>query len=96
MHLSCLLLLISLGWAVVPPAEAFFCRNTNHHEICILTIKRSAKYHWEYRAAVRIDGIERPIEVYNCRDRTRKQPDGTLVPFQPKDAGELICDILPK
>ncbi len=63
-----LLLFLGLSFAVALPAEASFCRNSNNHLICILSIKRSAKNYWEYRAAVSVDGVKRPLEVYNCRD----------------------------
>ncbi len=91
MKFIALLLLLTLSFAVALPAEASFCRNSNDHSICILSIKRSAKYHWEYRAAVSIDGVERPIEVYNCRDRLRVRKEGTVVPFEANGPGELIC-----
>jgi hypothetical protein len=84
-------LLLTLSFAVALPAEASFCRNSNNHSICILSIKRSAKNYWEYRAAVSVDGVERPIEVYNCRDRIRVRTDRTVVPFEPNSPGELIC-----
>ncbi len=79
-------------WAL--PAAASFCRQVNNHLICIVSIKRSAKYHWEYRAAVKIDGVPRPIELYNCRQRVRVRKDGQVVPFEPHGAGELICSTL--
>jgi hypothetical protein len=94
--LIALLLALTLSFAVVLPAEASFCRNCDHHLICILSIKRSAKNYWEYRAAVSIDRVERPIEVYNCRDRTRLRKDGTVVPFESNSAGELICRFFQK
>lgn len=86
-----LLLFLTLLFAVALPASASFCRNYNEHSICILSIKRSAKYYWEYRAVVSIDSVERLIEVYNCRARIRVRQDGTAVPFEPGDPGELIC-----
>ncbi|MBW4577740.1 MAG: hypothetical protein KME08_21120 [Aphanothece sp. CMT-3BRIN-NPC111] len=89
-----LLLLLTLSFAVALPAEASFCRNTNDHFICILSIKRSAKNYWEYRAAVSVDGVERPIEIYNCRDRLIVREDRSTVPFEPNGAGELICSVL--
>lgn len=91
-----LFLLLVVSFAVAPPAEASFCRQLNNRTICILSIQRSAKYHWEYRAAVSIDGKARPMEVYNCRDRIKIQPNGTLVPFEPRGAGELICSFFQK
>ena len=86
-----ILLFITLSFAVAFPAEAFLCRNSNDHSICILSIKRSAKNYWEYRVAISIDGVEKPMEVYNCRDRTRIDQDGNIVPFQDNGAGEIIC-----
>ncbi|MBE9125384.1 hypothetical protein IQ257_02470 [Coleofasciculus sp. LEGE 07092] len=94
MKLMTLVLFLVLSFAIAFPAEASFCRNTKDHSICILSIKRSAKYYWEYRAVVSVDGIERPLEIYNCRSRLRVQKDGTAVPFEPNGTGELICNVL--
>ncbi len=85
-----------VSFTVALPAQASFCRQSNDHLICILSIKRSAKNYWEYRAAVSIDGVKRPIEVYNCRDRFRIRNDGTVVPFEVNDPGELICNVIKK
>src|SRR4028119_1259707 len=91
-----LALVLTLSFTVALPAEASFCRNSNDHFICILSIKRSAKNYWEYRAAVSVDGVERPIEIYNCRDRIREREDRSIVPFEPNGAGELICRFFKK
>ncbi|PSB04246.1 hypothetical protein [Merismopedia glauca] len=82
-------LLLSLGLAF--PAQASTCKNYNNHKICILNIKRSAKYAWEYRVVVSVDDMKRPLEVYDCRDRVRVQPDGHIIPFSQDEAGNLIC-----
>ncbi|MBD1807017.1 hypothetical protein H6F98_16385 [Microcoleus sp. FACHB-SPT15] len=87
-------LFLMLSLAVVLPAQASFCRNSNDHLICILSIKRSAKNYWEYRAAVSVDGVKRPIEVYNCQERVRVRQDGVVVPFEPNSPGELICNLI--
>lgn len=86
-------LLFLLRWLtpVLPVEAAELCRNLNDRTVCIISITRSAKNYWEYRAAVRVDGVEHPIEVYNCRDRIRVQQDGTIVPFEPNDASKLVC-----
>lgn len=76
--------------AIAFPAAASVCRNYNGHQICILSIKRSAKNYWEYRAAVSVDGVKGDTEVYDCRDRTKIQKD-RVVPFQPSDPGGLVC-----
>ncbi len=96
MKIIALLLFLTLWFAVALPAEAAFCRNSNDRIICILSIKRSAKNYWEYRAAVSIDRVKRPIEVYNCRDRIRVRKDGIVVPFKSNGPGELICRFFQK
>ncbi|HAA28294.1 MAG TPA: hypothetical protein DCE56_12185 [Cyanobacteria bacterium UBA8553] len=96
MKFIALLLFLMLSFSIALPAEASFCRNSNEHLVCILSIKRSAKNYWEYRAAVSVDRVERPIEVYNCRARTRLRKDGAIVPFESNGAGELICRFFQK
>jgi hypothetical protein len=82
------------GLITMAPAQAApYCRTTAEHTICVLSIKRSAKNYWEYRATVRVDGIQRPIELYNCRDRLRIQKDGIVVPFEAAGAGSVICQL---
>ncbi|NJN58329.1 MAG: hypothetical protein HC879_12930 [Leptolyngbyaceae cyanobacterium SL_5_9] len=87
-------LVLILSFAIALPARAAFCRTVEEHEICILSIQRSAKNHWEYRASVSVDGVARPVEVYNCRDRQRTQKDRTVIPFAKNGPGELICTML--
>ncbi len=86
-----LTLLLILSNTVASPAMADVCRNYHGQRICIVSINRSAKNYWEYRASVTVDGVKRPQEVYNCRQKLRVQQDGTAVPFKAKDSGELIC-----
>jgi hypothetical protein len=93
-----LILLLILSIPLAYPAFASVCRNYNvygglpqGHQICIISINRSAKNYWEYRATVSVDGIKRPTEVYNCRERVKVQYDGTVLPFEQKDPGEMIC-----
>nr|WP_293105765.1 hypothetical protein [Moorena sp. SIOASIH] len=94
--IATLLLLLILSFAFAPPAVASYCRNKNNNRICILSIKRSAKYPWEYRASVSVNGVATPIEIYNCRNRIRVKKNRTVVPFQDNGPGELICSILNK
>lgn len=90
---SLLALLLWLGW--VMPAEAAVCRTTAEHQICIVEAKRSAKNHWEYQAVVRIDGVERPPERYDCRERVRiPAGSGDPIPFEAEGAGVVLCRIL--
>ena len=94
-YIALLLIIPFLWFAVALPAEAFtYCRNLNDRAICILRIQRSAKNYWEYRAVVSIDGVKKPMEVYNCRDRVRIREDGTVVSFRSRGIGELICSLL--
>ncbi|NJL62629.1 MAG: hypothetical protein HC903_13385 [Methylacidiphilales bacterium] len=88
------ILSLILSCPVAPAAQAFTCRNYNSHKICILSIKRSAKSYWEYRASVIIDGVKTPVELYDCRQRVRVSRDRTIIPFGKDDAGELICSSL--
>lgn len=106
-----LLLFLTLSFAcggqgaIAFPAFPSLCRNVSNHLICIKSINRSAKNYWEYRAVVSIDGVDRPIEVYNCRDRplsgtegdrVKIRHDGTVVPFEQQGAAELICSFFQK
>lgn len=86
-----LILLLILSNTVALPAIAAVCRNYHGQRICIVSINRSAKNYWEYRATVTVDGVKRPQEVYNCHQKLRVQQDGTIVLFKSKDPGELIC-----
>ncbi|MEB3358377.1 MAG: hypothetical protein VKK04_16750 [Synechococcales bacterium] len=94
-----LLVLLLVGWVALVvaacAAQPDLCRVLNNHTICILSIKRSAKNYWEYRAAVSVDGVRRPVEVYDCRDRHRIQSDGRAIAFESQGAGDLICRLLP-
>ncbi len=91
-----LTLLVLLCFSIAQPAAAAFCRNYQGNSICLLSIERSAKYYWEYRAAVQVNGETRPVEIYNCRDRTRTKADGKIVSFEKNGAGNLICTVLNK
>ncbi|ACK66626.1 conserved hypothetical protein [Rippkaea orientalis PCC 8801] len=94
-YLVCLLLLI-LSFFLATPVEASFCREIDGQSICIETIKRSAKNYWEYRASVKVDGVVKPIEIYNCRDRVIIEKDKTIIPFENNGVGDLICNLLKK
>ncbi len=89
-----LLLVILLTLTVAFPAQAFVCRTLGDQSVCIVQIQRSAKYHWEYRVVLRIDGVDQPLERYNCRDRLRVQTNGTRVSFDEKGVGDLICRLV--
>ena len=90
------IILLIFFFAIAPPAAASFCRNYNGNNICILSIKRSAKNHWEYRAKVSINGIKNPLEIYNCRTQIKIQKNGISQKFTPNGPGKLICSVLNK
>ncbi|HEY9700139.1 MAG TPA: hypothetical protein V6D10_22995 [Trichocoleus sp.] len=94
MKLVLALIVLLLSWAMPFSSEAAFCRVLKNQTICIMDVQRSAKYHWEYRVAVSVDGVEQPIERYNCRDRVRVRKDGTVVQFEPEDWGNTVCRIV--
>jgi hypothetical protein len=96
-------LLLILNFFAASPAFASVCRNYDvydglrlRHQICILSINRSAKNYWEYKVAVSVDGDKRPTEVYNCRERVRVRQNGTILPFEQKGPGEMICSFFNK
>ncbi len=87
-------LILCLGWLGIflpLPAIALSCYPYQGTEICILTIKRSAKYHWEYRASVKVNGVTYPDQVYNCRTQTKKGKYGKETAFSPQGVGEFLC-----
>ncbi|OAB58802.1 hypothetical protein AY600_02745 [Phormidium willei BDU 130791] len=87
------LILLNLWWGF-PSTVNETCRIYHSREICIISIKRSAKYYWEYRAEVRVDGQRRPLEKYDCRRQERIKRDGRRFPFEPSGAGDYICKTL--
>ncbi|MBW4541914.1 MAG: hypothetical protein KME43_22625 [Myxacorys chilensis ATA2-1-KO14] len=89
--LRALLLALLLSLIGLLPAEAALCRDYHQHQICVLSIKRSAKNYWEYRASLRVDGFVRPVEVYDCRHRLRIQKKGVLVSFSQDAASDFVC-----
>jgi hypothetical protein len=91
-----LVLLLIVATFFPSPAYASVCQNYDGHQVCILSINRSAKNYWEYRAIISVDGVKRPLEVYNCRQKIRIQQDGTVLPLANKDPGQLICNFFKK
>ncbi|MBE9192051.1 hypothetical protein IQ230_17170 [Gloeocapsopsis crepidinum LEGE 06123] len=86
-------LLLLLTLLFIQPAWASVCRNYDDRQICIISIERSAKNYWEYRVAISVDGVTRPVEIYNCRDRLIQQGKKVL-PFGDNDPGDLSCSLL--
>ncbi len=88
--------LLILFFTAAQPAVASFCRNYKENRICILSIKRSAKNYWEYRAEVSINDVRKPLEIYNCRTQHKIQKNGRIVKFESNGAGQFICSVLDK
>ena len=85
---------ICLCWlTAILPAKAAFCRQIDGHQICILKIERSAKNYWQYQAMASIDGREKPLASYDCRDRLITDFDGNLSSFRSRQDAKLICSL---
>lgn len=76
-----------------PIAVALPCRQLAEQRVCLVSLQRSAKNYWEYRAILRINDRELPLEMYNCRDRTKQQENGTVVRFDPLGIGNFVCQL---
>ncbi|MBD2114444.1 hypothetical protein [Leptolyngbya subtilissima] len=91
------LVAVLLGlWAVLcvwsPESSAsVLCRDVERQQVCIETIKRSAKYTWEYRVVVSIDGKSRPVKRYDCRRPTGADQE-LATPYFEAALRQFICD----
>ncbi|MFE4105302.1 hypothetical protein [Almyronema epifaneia] len=91
------LLSLVLGLLMATPAQAFsHCQNVAGQQICILSLKRSAKYYWQYRAEISVDGVKLAAAVYDCRRQVQIRSTGEAVPFQANGPGFLICSFFKK
>lgn len=91
-----LIVLLLVLWVWAFPAQALPCRHYRGHEVCILSIKRSAKNYWEYRASVRLDGVTKPIRIYDCRSRRIVLGDPFLEELEQDDTPEVVCSYFKK
>jgi hypothetical protein len=71
--------------------EALLCRTVEGHQVCVESIKRSAKNFWEYRAELTIDGATRPKERYDCRRTLR--PSNSEESPSPRELQQLVCGL---
>lgn len=70
------------------------CYVSNGHQICLESLRRSAQHYWEYRTVISVDGKRQPLELYNCRDRTRTLAyNGSTVPFVTGKTGDWVCQV---
>lgn len=86
-----IILFVALWIALTLPVQAVTCRTVSDREVCILTIKRSAKNYWEYRAKVQIDGEVKPMQIYDCRTKTTIQNNKVLELFEQDGTAEVVC-----
>lgn len=92
--LLCLLLIGGISGCVGRATPADPCHMFSGHQICAVSLRRSAQRYWEYRTVVSIDGVKQPLEVYNCRDRTRTLArDGSIIPFLTDKTGDWVCQL---
>lgn len=63
------IVLLALLWVVAMalPALAVQCQSIAGQEVCLLSLRRSAKHYWEYRAQLSINGVKQPVREYDCR-----------------------------
>ncbi|QQE67017.1 hypothetical protein GFS31_37230 [Leptolyngbya sp. BL0902] len=50
-----------------PAVAALKCQPLGAHRVCLESVKRSAKYFWQYQGVVSVDGTALPLETYDCR-----------------------------
>lgn len=80
------------------PVQARTCYDWGDHTFCLAEVRRSAKYHWEYRVRATLDGNAQPLTRYNCRDRTRTPMEGPQQgrsqPFESEGMGDRLCRLV--
>ncbi|MBD1873984.1 hypothetical protein H6F75_10850 [Nodosilinea sp. FACHB-131] len=90
--IAVLLGLWAVLWVWIPESSAsVLCRNVEGQQVCIETIKRSAKYTWEYRVVVSINGKSRPVKRYDCRQPTGADRE-LATPYFEAALRQFICD----
>ncbi|MBD1916327.1 MULTISPECIES: hypothetical protein [Cyanophyceae] len=91
-----IVVLMGLGlWGVLlvwssESSASVLCRDLEGQQVCIETIKRSAKYAWEYRVVVGIDGKSRPVKRYDCRQNTGTDRE-LAMPYSEAALRQFIC-----
>lgn len=88
-----ILLLVILTWStwLTSPTLAKDCYDYQGHNICIISIQRSAKYYWQYKVDLTINGGKQPQTTYDCRHETKKVKNSNSIGFKSGDVGYLIC-----
>ncbi|MGB2925377.1 MAG: hypothetical protein WBB82_08750 [Limnothrix sp.] len=76
----------------VAAVSAATCHAEAGQEVCLVSIKRSAKYFWEYRAVLKIDGKKQAAQKFDCRTTTpKKQGDR---PSVEKNRHQFVCNVI--
>lgn len=90
-----LILFVATSFIIAPRIEANICKFWSGHQVCVVRIKRSAKYYWEYRTILSVDGLKQPEIVYDCRNFSYFKPDKTKVFFENDDhnLGNFVCSL---
>lgn len=86
---------ILLCWllGISPVQAADICRQIEGHQVCIVKIERSAKNYWQYKATAKIDGKEKPVASYDCRERSITDLDGNISLFRSRLDSQLVCSL---
>ena len=82
-----LILFIVASFLIVPRTEADICKFWSGHQVCVIRIKRSAKYYWKYRTILSVDNKKQPEIVYDCRYFSYWQPDKTKAYYDERPHG---------
>lgn len=90
-----LLALISLNTLGLPStvlaSKPLLCQPIENHQVCVLSIKRSAKNFWEYRVQLSVDGEPQAKERYDCRRTLR--PLATDQKPSPQQLHWFVCGL---
>ena len=93
------------GWASSAWASPL-CREVAGQPVCIESIRRSAKYLWEYRVVISLAGQRQPLKRYDCRPLDPSQappvssgsdsPEPVSAEATPSEAElrQLICGLV--
>ena len=87
--LACGLVLGTSGKAIAQQ-----CRMFSQQEICLVSVKRSAKYYWQYRAVLKVDGKRQPTEKFDCHPRNAKVQ--RINPSLQEQKRAFVCNIVPQ
>ncbi|NJL46150.1 MAG: hypothetical protein HC922_11490 [Leptolyngbyaceae cyanobacterium SM2_3_12] len=93
--LAGLILLLGLWFSPAAKAAAKpHCQAMAGHQVCLESIRRSAKYTWEYRAGVRVDNETRPVQRYDCRQRPAKLEAEAVAQLNESAIRQFVCSLV--